>query len=319
MTYALLPGLAESLGLSFAQVGMLRAANRSSTALLQIPAGLLAERTGARNLLVIGTCIAGAALFVLGLWAFEFWQILLGFVLLGAGGAVQHPLSSALITGAFRGPSRRRALGTYNAFGDIGKFAFMGATILALGVGLTWQTPVIGFGVVALVVAAVIYALLPRVDHKSEHDVRSEECAGSALNESDADPPRERSVVERGWGLRSVPGVVMLCLVASLDSATRIVFLTFVAFAMIEKGVASGWAASAVLVTVFGGMCGKYACGLLAERFGVIRTIAVTEVLTAVGIVAVLVLPHYLAFALLPFLGVVLSGTSSVIYGTVGE
>ena len=66
-------------------------------------------------------------------------------------------------------------------------------------------------------------------------------------------------------------------------------------------------------------MAGKLACGLLAEKLGVVRMIVVTEIATAVGIFAVLSLPAVAAFLLLPLLGVVLQGTSSVLYATVGE
>ena len=59
MLYALLPVLSASLGLSYANVGMIRAANKVATASLQLPAGLLAERVGARPLLVAGTIVAG--------------------------------------------------------------------------------------------------------------------------------------------------------------------------------------------------------------------------------------------------------------------
>ena len=50
-----------------------------------------------------------------------------------------------------------------------------------------------------------------------------------------------------------------------------------------------------------------------------IRTVVVTEVATAVGVLLVLVLPNFAAFALLPILGVALNGTSSVLYGTIGD
>jgi MFS family permease len=66
-------------------------------------------------------------------------------------------------------------------------------------------------------------------------------------------------------------------------------------------------------------MLGKYACGVLAERIGVLRTIVITEVATGVGILLTLALPAEATFLLLPLVGVVLQGTSSVIYGTIGD
>ena len=59
VTYVLLPLLAQTFGLSLAQVGMIRSAHRVAMASFQLPAGLIAERFGERNLLAIGTLIAG--------------------------------------------------------------------------------------------------------------------------------------------------------------------------------------------------------------------------------------------------------------------
>jgi MFS family permease len=58
---------------------------------------------------------------------------------------------------------------------------------------------------------------------------------------------------------------------------------------------------------------------LLAERIGIIRTAAATETATAIGILVLVMLPGMAAYALLPFLGVALNGTSSVLYGTIGD
>jgi MFS family permease len=66
-------------------------------------------------------------------------------------------------------------------------------------------------------------------------------------------------------------------------------------------------------------MAGKLACGVLAERIGVARMIVVTEIGTAAGIFAALALPAAGALVLLPLVGVVLQGTSSVLYATIGE
>jgi MFS family permease len=110
-----------------------------------------------------------------------------------------------------------------------------------------------------------------------------------------------------------------LCAIAAIDSSTRSGFLTFVAFLMLAKGVPEGWALQAIPALLIGGMAGKLACGYLAERIGVIRTVIITEVATAVGIILVVMLPNIAAFALLPLLGIALNGTSSVLYGTIGD
>lgn len=304
MLYALLPLLREAFGLSYAEVGLIRAANRAATAVLQIPAGLLAERWGERLLLTLGTLVAGLAFIGLG-FSNGFLSLLVFIFLAGVGSAFQHPLASALITSAYPiGGGRRAALGTYNSFGDVGKFLFMGLTIAATGLGFSWEGPVFAYGLVALLVALVAFVILQRAG------------VGSVATHN---PDGTERVRTKGWGVRHRQGFVSLGAIAALDNSTRNGFLTFVAFLMIEKGVPTEWAASAVLITLFGGMAGKFACGVLAERVGIARTIAITEIGTGGGILLVLVMPELYAFFLLPILGIFLNGTSSAIYGSVGE
>ena len=304
MLYALLPLLREAFGLTYAEVGLIRAVHKAATAAFQIPIGMLSEKTGARSLLVIGTVLAGIAFLGLS-FATGFEMILVFIFLAGCGGAFQHPLASAIISGAYPSEGQRTALGIYNAFGDIGKFVFLGTTILATAwLGFSWQMPVISFGVIALIMAGSTFVFLNMAN------------AGGPPAISAKDEIKETL---QGWGIKHKKGFLTLGVVTALDNSTRNGFLTFAAFLMIEKGVSTEWAAAAVLVTVFGGMCGKFAVGVMAERIGISKTIALTEFATAGLIVLVIIAPSLYAFFLLPFLGIFLNGTSSAIYGTVPD
>ena len=304
MLYALLPLLREAFGLSYAEVALFRSAHNFATAAFQIPIGIIAEKLGARNLLAFGTALVGVAF--LGLGIADGYGAILAFIFLaGCGAAFHHPLSSSIISNAFPGTGQRAALGTYNALGDVGKFTFLGVTILATAsLGYSWQVPVHGFGVVAIIIAISTFIFLRLAN------------AGERLN-----LPAKQDLADsvKGWGIKHRRGFYTLGVITALDSSARYSFLTFVAFLMIEKGVAAEWAASAVLATVFGGMCGKYAVGLMAEKFGVALSIMLTEIATAGLIVLVIIVPSVTAFFLLPLLGVFLNGTSSAIYGTVPD
>jgi MFS family permease len=301
VTYVLLPLLAQTFGLSLAQVGMIRSAHRVAMASFQIPAGLIAERFGERNLLALGTLIAGIAFLALG-FAPGFWAILIALFFAGVGSAVQHPLSSTIISHAYPADGRRIALGTYNFFGDVGKFAFGGIVSLLLVAGISWEAPVIGFGLAGIIMAVAILLTVT--------NTHAERAAAVA---------RPAAVTTQGWGIRDRRGFTALCLIEVLDSSTRTGFLTFIAFVLIAKGLPEGWAVLSVPLILVGGMAGKLACGYLAERLGVVRMIVITEVATGCGIVATLALPAAASFLLLPLIGVVLNGTSSVLYGTLGE
>jgi MFS family permease len=299
LLYVLLPVLAQAFGLSYSQVGLVRAVNKGAMATLQLPAGLLSEKLGERKLLAFGTACAGISYIWLGA-APGFYSILIALFFAGAGASFQHPLSSSIISGAYPAEGRRIALGTYNFAGDVGKVTVSGGTGMILAAGFAWQMPAIGLGILAGICAALIVILLK--------DVRGPE-------------PQQRTDRTDGksWGIRNRKGFVALCLFEVIDGGTRSGFLTFVAFLMLERGIEQGWAVISVPMVAVGGMAGKIACGYLAERLGVIRTLVATEVATGAGILLTLVLPPFAAYLLLPLIGVALNGTSSVLYGTVGD
>lgn len=302
MLYVLLPVLAEQFGLSLTQVGLVRGVHRTAMSIFQIPAGLLSERLGERILLVGGTALTGAA-FILAALSSGFPALLSMFFLAGLGQSVQHPLCSSILSAAYRDGGRRGALGTYNFAGDLGKFVIAGSSSLLLAAGVAWQAPAIGFGLMLVLCAGLLMVALIRVN------------AGGRP----AAPGAAEIRNTRGWGITNRGGFASLCAITAIDNGTRSGFLTFVTFLMLAKGMSDGWALQAIPALLIGGMAGKLACGYLAERIGVIRTVVITEVATAVGILLVLVLPNIAAFAILPLLGVALNGTSSVLYGTIGD
>jgi MFS family permease len=68
-----------------------------------------------------------------------------------------------------------------------------------------------------------------------------------------------------------------------------------------------------------GGATGKFLCGVLATRIGILRSVILTECATSIGILALLPLKLEAGLIILPLIGVALNGTSSVLYGTVAE
>jgi FSR family fosmidomycin resistance protein-like MFS transporter len=114
-------------------------------------------------------------------------------------------------------------------------------------------------------------------------------------------------------------GFASLSAIGMLDSATRAGLLTFLPFVLARKGADASTVGLALSLVFAGGAGGKFACGTLATRLGVLRTVAVTEIATAVAIVLMLVLPLAACLVLMPLLGIALNGTSSVLYGTVPE
>ena len=301
--YVLLPIWANEFRLTLAQVGIIRTAYSGGMAAFQIPAGLLAERWGERRLLAAGTAVTACGFIVAGQVG-GFLSLLLVLPIAGFGSGVQHPLSSSLVSKAYESGPRRTALGTYNFSGDLGKVAVPAAVAFA-AVAVGWRTAAAAYGVIGLVAAAAIFGLLARLT--------------TGMSEPPAAQADLGRPAESGWGIRDLRGFQALTAIGMIDNATRTGFLTFLPFALIAKGSSTAGVGTALALLFAGGAAGKFACGLVAERLGVIRTVVLTEAATALGILALLPSPLPVALAILPLMGVALNGTSSVLYGTVAD
>jgi MFS transporter, FSR family, fosmidomycin resistance protein len=301
--YVLLPLWATEFALSFAQVGFLRTAYTGGMSLFQLPAGFLAERWGERRLLAAGTAVTACGFIAFGA-AGGFGSLVLFLVAAGLGSGVQHPLSSSLVSGAYESKRRRAALGTYNFSGDLGKVAVPAMVALATTI-VGWRAAAAAYGVIGLAAAVVIFGVLARLG-AGDRAMSSPTTAA----EGPASP---------GWGIVDRRGFVSLSAIGIVDNGTRTAFLTFLPFALIAKGLTVAGVGGALALVFAGGAIGKFVCGLIAERVGVIRTVVVTEAVTALGILAIVGAPLPVALAVLPPLGVALNGTSSVLYATVAD
>jgi MFS family permease len=301
--YVFLPLWAREFGLSFAQVGIIRSAYTGGMSLFQIPAGFLSERWGERWLLAAGTAVTACGFIAAG-WAGAFVPLLVLLLAAGLGSAVQHPLSSSLVSKAYETGNRRTALGTYNFSGDVGK-AGVAAAIGLLAGAIGWRAAGAAYGLIGLGAAVAIVPLLSRLGAGAAEPRAA--VAGAA--------PGSWS----GWGIRDSRGFSALCGIGMVDNATRTGFLTFMPFILIAKDLGVGGVGLAFSLVFIGGAAGKLVCGLLADRVGVIRTVVLTEMATTVGILTVVAAPLPMALAALVPLGVALNGTSSVLYGTVAD
>ena len=129
-----------------------------------------------------------------------------------------------------------------------------------------------------------------------------------------AENPTEMQTKESGRG-----GFTLLFVIGVLDTGVRMGLLLFLPFLLKAKGASLPTIGAALSLVFIGGAAGKFVCGWLGARFGVIGTVLATETATAVGIFAVLVAPLTMCLFLLPLLGMMLNGTSSVLYGTVPD
>ena len=302
MQYVLLPILATTFNLSYAQVGLLRGINSGALAALEVPSGVLSEIFGERRLLVLG--LVGAGLGYLGVASSSSFYSIAGFFLLaGTGSGFQHALSSSIIVNNFDDSGRRRALGTYNSLGDAGKLGFTALFSMGIGTGLAWNTVVTLMATVAIIFGLAVHRLL-------RHAISTHTIVQKKKNEGR---------LGQGWGVKDPSRFSALSVLVFLDSTIQAVFLTFIAFVMLEKGAGPGTASVSVVLALAGGMAGKFLCGFLAARFGDRFTFVSIQLLTVVGILTIIWSPWSVLIPLLPLIGMVVQGSSTVTYGTVAD
>ena len=297
LIYVMLPVWQQEFGLGYAELGLLRGLFAGTMASFQIPAGFLAERLGTAAVLALGTALAGAGYCLVGASA-GLGLLIVALFVSGLGASTQHPLASSLMAHAFAGPRSMKALGTYNFAGDIGKMSVPAAASLML-VLLPWQPVLAIMGLVALASAVAIFWLSPRLPAEIHP-------AASVDNKAVA-----------AGGSRF--GFPVLLSIGMIDSATRMGFLIFLPFVLIAKGASLPTVGLALTLVFAGGAAGKLVCAFIGARLGVTTTVCLTEGLTTAGIFALLPLPLEAALIVLPAIGIMLNGTSSVLYGSVPE
>jgi MFS family permease len=287
--YAFLPVWQAQFGLSYAALAMVRALYSATMGGLQIPATRWLRGVSSRTALVLSTLVAAAGLLIMAL-PFGFPGLCIGLVVAGIGSSIQHPRGSLLVTDTY-GKAARRPLGVYNFSGDLGK-ALLPAIVAILLPLLAWQWVSGLMFIIGVAVAWALWRLVPAtlITHEKKYAA---------------------STGPGGFGI--------LTAIGALDTATRMGYLLFLPFLIHGLGGGSPTVGVALALLFIGGAFGKATCGWLGERLGVVASVMLTETATALLIAATLTTSLTTTLTLLPLLGIVLNGTSSVLYGTVPE
>ncbi|MCC8427644.1 MFS transporter [Reyranella aquatilis] len=290
----LYPLLQSQFGLSYGAIGALKTCYSGAMATGQIPSGLLAERFGGVRILALGTLMIAGGYALAGLSG-SLYGVIAGLILAGIGASTQHPIGSSLVAAAYHGPRSRTALGTYNFTGDVGK-VLLPALFALVAAALGWQQALVVMAALAVVGAGIIIASLkPIVMHGK------------------AEPSKAVAGQDRPWAYW------LLFSIHIADDLVRTGFLIFLPFLLRNKGADLPTIGLGLSLLFAGGAAGKLVMGWVGQKLGVVPSVLLTEIATTLLILAALPLPLDYALLLLPAVGLMLNGTSSVLYGTIPE
>jgi MFS family permease len=131
----LFPFLKQELNVGYIELGLALTVFAVSSGLTQAPIGYLADHIGARKILLMGLCLGGGALIVLGLHLNYFWLIV-SAALLGLANSVYHPADYAILSAHMNEARMGRAFSIHTFAGFLGGAvapAVMAALVATIG------------------------------------------------------------------------------------------------------------------------------------------------------------------------------------------
>jgi FSR family fosmidomycin resistance protein-like MFS transporter len=278
---ALLPFIRDAFALSYTDAGFAVTAYTIASGVTNAPLGVLADRIGARRVIVWGLVLIGISSVAIGLSS-EYWQLLAFLMVMGIASGTYHAPASALIAEMF--PTRRgMAMGTHTTAGHLSFFA---APLLAgvLAAAGTWRTPYIAFAIAPVACAVLLWRVAP---------------LGT------------RSTARHGWlatlgdigaVTRRVGALVSLSIVFQVVISAAMAFLSL--YLVDARGISPGVAAALFGVPQLAGLIGAPLAGTLSDRFG--RRIVLLLGLALMGPAAwaLTIVPNELVFLPLLLVGV---------------
>ena len=164
----LFPFLTRALGVDYVGLGFALTVFAVVSALTQAPIGYLVDHFGARKVLLIGLCIGGLALVVLGL-RLNYAMLIASAALLGLANSVYHPADYAILATHMGEAKMGRAFSIHTFAGYLGS-ALAPVIVAALVSGFGGAGALIASGAIAIVVALTLMVFgLPDASAKHHH------------------------------------------------------------------------------------------------------------------------------------------------------
>jgi FSR family fosmidomycin resistance protein-like MFS transporter len=146
--------LKPELDVSYAALGAIVSAFAATTAIGQIPAGVLVDRYGARLILLVGMGIMSVCVLLAG-FSTGYWDLLLLFAIAGIGNSVFHPADFSILAARLDDSVFGRAVSIHSFMGYLG-WAGASLAMLPLAHLTDWRTALSIVGFVGVLITVVM-------------------------------------------------------------------------------------------------------------------------------------------------------------------
>lgn len=140
----------ESLGISYAALGLLLSIKHITAGVLQLPAGILVDRLGAKVVLLFGLFMCAAGLGLIGL-ADSYWVLVVLVVVVGIGNSVFHPADYSIMDSTMDSGYMGRSFSVHTFSGHLGS-AIAPLVVITVAEYWGWRMAFLVSGIAGLVV-----------------------------------------------------------------------------------------------------------------------------------------------------------------------
>ena len=148
----LLPLLNDDLGISYTMLGALLSLRGMMSAGMQMPAGFIVDKYGAKATLVVGLAMCAIGTIMTAM-AMDYWMILLGGVVLGIGNSAFHPADYTILSGSIDEKFMGRAFSLHSFSGNLGN-AIAPVVLISIAHFYNWRVSLMVSGIAGFVILA---------------------------------------------------------------------------------------------------------------------------------------------------------------------
>jgi MFS family permease len=257
MMRPLLPMIRSDLGLNLTQAGYIMSAFTLTNGLIQLPAGWLADRLGARLMVLLSITGVAVAGFFIG-FSNSFASLVIFLVLSAIMGGGYHPASVAAISASVAPEFRGRSLGVH-LIGGTSAFWLIPLLVTPIAATWDWRMPFKTILVPIAILGIVLFVLIGR---RTRAIAIEREKTGSEAPPDDTATP---------WR-KLVPFMVMSVMTGTMIMSTSS-FLSF--YAVDRLNVPETTIPLLMAITPGVGLFMAPLGGYLSDRFGSVRVILV--------------------------------------------
>ncbi|MDP6501129.1 MAG: MFS transporter [Dehalococcoidales bacterium] len=257
MMRPLLPMIRSDLGLNLTQAGYIMSAFTLTNGLIQLPAGWLADRLGARLMVLLSITGVAVAGFFIG-FSNSFASLVIFLVLSAIMGGGYHPASVAAISASVAPEFRGRSLGVH-LIGGTSAFWLIPLLVTPIAATWDWRMPFKTILVPIAILGIVLFVLIGR---------RTRAIAIERKKTGSEAPPDDTAIPWR----KLVPFMVMSVMTGTMIMSTSS-FLSF--YAVDRLNVPETTIPLLMAITPGVGLFMAPLGGYLSDRFGSVRVILV--------------------------------------------